>query len=777
MSSTASAHSRVRFGVFELDLQSGELRKSGVLVRLPPQPFKVLALLVSRPAQLVTREEIREQIWGADTFVDFEHGLNFAIKKIRDTLGDNPESPRYIETLPRRGYRFIASVDGLAASSSQQTSLPTVEPPEQKELGVVATRKSSRFRWAMVGSAAIAGIGALAAGLSYHYLPRPKAVGLTAADPVVIADFANSTGDPVFDDTLKQGLAVQLAQSPLLNILPDQKVQSVLAEMTRPPDTPLSADVAREVCERSGGKAYIAGSIANLGSQYVIGLNAVNCATGEILAREQVQVDGKPQVLPMLGKIAANLRGKLGESFKSIQEFDVPLAQATTSSLQALQAYSFGLSLYSKGDQSAAVPHFQRAIELDPDFAMAYANLARSYQVIGRYDLMRPALQRAFALHNRATQREYFDISAVYYQFGMVDPDKTIEVCELWVHTYPADFTPHRILGFEYANFGRWDRSLEEFRKASELDPSQALPYAGQLYGNMALARLADARAVYQSAKAHGVETGEVSRVRYLLAFLEQDSATMAQMSDLLEHQPGYEDAAVLQQAMTKMYYGRVRDSRALLQVLLDTAERGNKNDTLGNIQANMALEDALLGFTVRSLQHSEASLREGSERAALPLALAGDTARALSLSKKIAHHAASNADLRDIRFPELLAAIELKRGNPRRAVELLAPVKRYEQGWGDVYWASYLRGYAYLANSQGQSAALEFQKILDHPGVVLNSLFGATAHVGLARAYLLQGDARKARTSYENFFALWKDSDPDIPILKQAKAEYAKLQ
>lgn len=616
----------------------------------------------------------------------------------------------------------------------------------------------------------------LAVGLAYRYFPRRNAAGLTAADTVVLGDFANSTGDAVFDDTLKQGLAVQLAQSPLLNILPDQKVRAVLGEMTRPPDTSLTPDVAREVCERSDSKAYIAGSIANLGGEYVIGLNAVNCTTGDILAREQIQVDGKSQVLPALGEIAAKLRGKLGESLTSVQKYDVPLVQATTSSLQALKAYNFGLSLFYKGDQAAAVPQFQRAIELDPDFAMAYANLGRAYQVLRMHDAMGDSLRKAFELRNRASQREYFDISAAYYQFVLMEIDKTVEVCELWAQTYPSDFTPHRILGFEYATLGRWDRSVEEFRKAGEIDPAQALPYAGQIFGNMALGRLKDARAMYEAAKTHGVEGGEVTRVRYLVAFVEGDSITMAQLADLLEHQPDYEDAAVLQRALTKAYYGQVRDSRALLPMVIDTAEREKRKDQLGDIEANLALQDALLGFTARSLQHAEASLQTGNHESALALALVGDDRRASQLSKSLATEAATDGPLRDIRLPELLAAIELKRGNPAKAIELLEPVKRYEEGWTDSYWAAYLRGEAYLASRQAPEAALEFQKIVDHPGVVINSLYGALARVGLARAYVLQGDTSKARASYEEFFALWKDADKDIPILKQAKAEYGRL-
>jgi eukaryotic-like serine/threonine-protein kinase len=641
-----------------------------------------------------------------------------------------------------------------------------------------------RYRKALAVMSMVALLAA--GGFVFHYVARRKApvaghpsAPLTQADTVVLADFANSTGDPAFDGTLKQGLAVQLAQSPLLNVLPDLRVRSVLAGMTRKPDSRLSEDLAREVCERSGSKVYIAGSIANLGGQYVLGLNAVNCSSGEILGREQVQVAEKSQVLPALGQIASNLREKLGESLSSIRRFDVPLAQATTSSLEALKAYSFALDLLSKGDQAAAVPQFQRAIELDPDFAMAYANLGRAYQVLGKYDLMRPALRKAFDLRNRASQREFFDISSVYYQFGLHDAEKTIEVCELWAQTYPGEFTPRRILGFIYATQGRWDRSLKEFHTAAELEPSQALPYAGQMAATMALGKLRDTQSVYDAAKVHGVAGGEVIRLRYNLAFLQRDDLAMAQLADRLEGEPGFENAAVVEPARTKSYYGRIRDSRQLLQVLIDSAQRQKKNFPLSMINASTALEDALLGFNQRSIEHAEAASREPESAvvAATSLALAGNTVRASQLSKSIAQRAQNDAFLNDVGLPELLAAIALQRGQPTRAVELLAPVKRYERGWGDNYMAAYLRGLAYLASHQGREAALEFQKVLDNPGIVLNNLQGALAFVGLARACVLKGDKGRARASYESFFVLWKDADKDIPVLKQAQSEYSKLQ
>ena len=622
-----------------------------------------------------------------------------------------------------------------------------------------------------VGAVALTG----AVCVSYIYFRHPSAPKLTEKDTVVLADFANSTGDPVFDDTLKQGLAVQLAQSPLLNILPDQKVRSALAEMTRPADEPLSSNVAREVCERAGSKAYIAGSVANLGGQFVIGLNAINCTTGDVLAREQIEVTGKQQVLGALGAAAAKLRNELGESLSSVQKFDVPLAQATTSSLEALKSYSFGLSKYANGDQAGAVPLFQRAIELDPEFAMAYANLGRAYEVVGEGQLMDEALRKAFTLRNRASQRENYDISTVYYQFITHETDQTIQVCELWAQTYPRDFTPHRILGYENATLGRWERSAQEFRKAIEVDPGQSLPYSGQMLGNMALMRLDDARTVYQAAKQRNLQVGEPTRARYLLAFLEGDSVTMTQMADSLEHQPGSEGDAVREQAASKLYYGRVRASRELSQTLLDAAGRDKKNGIMAGDEAGKADDDALLGNIAGARLHANLSLRGGGEPA-MALALVGDASQADKIAVKWAGRATQGGYFNGILIPELRAAIELKQGNAMRAVELLAPVKRYEAGWIDKYMAAYLRGQAYLAARRGADAAPEFQKILDHRGVVLNSLIGALAHVGLARAYVLQGDTTRARAAYEDFFALWKDADKDTPILIAAKSEYARL-
>jgi eukaryotic-like serine/threonine-protein kinase len=636
--------------------------------------------------------------------------------------------------------------------------------------GRILVGEQQGIRWKVLVSAAIM-IVAIAAGGYFFFHRAPR---LSDRDTVVLADFANSTGDPIFDDTLKQGLAVQLGQSPLLNILPEQRVRSALKEMTRSPDEVVSADVAREVCERTGSKAYIAGSIANLGGHYVIGLNAVQCPSGETLAREQAEVNGKQEVLVGLGSAAAKLRKKLGESLGSIQKYNVPLAQATTSSLEALKVYSFGLSKWAKGDAAGAAPLFQQGIDLDHDFAMAYAYLGHAYEVQGQSDRTVDALTKAFALRSRASERERFDISAAYYQFVTHQTDETIQICELWAQTYPHDFTPHRILGFENGVLGKHEQSVDEFRKAKELDPSQALPYAGLMYGYMALNRLSEAKAVYQEAQDHKVGFGHPTGTRYFLAFLEGDNEMMTKLAASLAGQPGFESLALSEQFNTEAYFGRLGRAREFSNQAKDLALREGDRAKAADIESNAAWLEAQVGNSAGARQHAAAADNLGGQ-AALALALVGDTNSATKMADRLASHTPPGGFANELRLSEIRATIELKRGNPRRAVELLAPEAPFEAGWSDRYTAAYLRGLAYLDAHRGQEAAAEFQKILDHRGVVLNIVIGALAHLQIGRSYALQGDTAKAKLAYQDFFKLWQGADPDIPILITAKAEYAK--
>jgi DNA-binding winged helix-turn-helix (wHTH) protein/Flp pilus assembly protein TadD len=759
-----------RFKEFELDRGAFELRRDGQSVHLERIPFELLCLLVERNGQLVAREEIIASIWGKDVYLDTEHAINTAIRKIRKALKDDSEAPRFVLTVPAKGYRFVATIqqpeqprsDGVADASQTVTAAP---PP-------AASRERSSRGWTLFLLFAIF----LVATSLLTFLRFHRVQALTEKDTIVLADFSNSTGDPVFDGALKQGLEMDLSQSPVLNILSEQKVRATLREMTRSPDELLTKSAAREVCERTGSKAYIAGSVANLGGQYVIGLSAINCATGDTLAREQTEAVGKQQVLAALDKAAEKLRSELGESLSSIQRFNVPLTQATTSSLEALKAYSFGLAKYGRGDQAGSIPLFQQAIEQDPDFAMAYANLGRAYQVLGQATLCDEAIRKAFALRNRVSERERFDISAAYYQFETLQTDQTIQNCELWAQTYPRDFTPHRILGFENAVLGKYEQSAEEFGKAMELDPSQALPYAGLIFVNMDLNRMADAHAMYQKAQQRKLDFGEPQRARYFLAFLEDDKEMMAKTAASLSSQPGFENKALSDQSKTEAYLGQFNAARELSRRIKDKALREGDTATAADAESDEALRDALCDDWEGARSHAAAALKLGG-KPAMALALVGDSLSAAQTGDRLATQAPPGSFGSRVWMPEIQAAIEFKRGNPARAVELLGLATPYESGWFDAFLAAYLRGEAYLAAHRSQEAAAEFQKILDHHSVVLNSLIGALARLQIGRAYALQGETARARDAYQDFFTLWKDADPDIPLLLTAKAEYAKLQ
>ncbi|MGH8218906.1 MAG: winged helix-turn-helix domain-containing protein [Steroidobacteraceae bacterium] len=759
---------RFRFDEFELDRSAFELRRAGRSVHLERIPFELLCLLVERSGRLVTRGEILESIWGKAVYLD-ESAVTTAVRKVRLALGDNPEVPRFILTVPAKGYRFIARVEAPEPVTPKGADSAS-ELSAESATATAAHDRSRKIALLLVSVAILSvSIGLVA------FRHRHRSPALTEKDTIVLADFSNSTGDPVFDGALKQGLAVELGQSPVLNVLSDERVRSTLLEMTRPRDESLTEIPAREVCERTGSKAYIVGSIANLGGQYVIGLSAMDCATGDPLAREQTEARDKQHVLEALGRAADRVRVKLGESLLLLQRFHVPLAEATTSSLDALEAYSLGVSKWGSGDQAGSIPLFQRAIELDPDFAMAYANLGRAYQVIGQGPLSNRAFRRAFELRNRASEREKFDISAAFYQFVTMQTDQTILNCEIWEQTYPRDSAPHRILGFETAVLGNYQRSAEEFRKAMELDPNQALPYAGLMADFMALNRLPDARAVYEEAQIRKVYVGEPQYERYLMAFLEGDRQMMANMAVSQSRVAGRQLKTLLEQGDTAAYGGHLRAAQESWKLIEDKALHKADRALAADIESAMALQEALCGDLKSARDHSKVAAKLGG-RPALPLALSGELAGAARAADQLARENPPGGFVEQVGIPETRAAIEIERDNPTKAVEILASTAPYEAGWIDSYRAAYLRGEAYLAAHQGRLAAVEFQKILDHPGVVLNSLIGALAHLQIARAYAMQGDFARAGTAYRSFLTLWNYADPDIPILQQAKAEYARL-
>jgi eukaryotic-like serine/threonine-protein kinase len=756
MDDLGQADHLVKFQGFELNLQTGELRKSGTRIRLQDQPFKVLAALVQRPGQLITREELRKLIWPEESFGDFDHAINLAVTKLRGTLGDSADVPHLIETLPRRGYRFIAPV---------------------KISAVENFRSSTHMRaWAAVCSAALLAVG-LAVGGSV--LRHRKGYPLTEKDTIVLADFTNTTGDPVFDDALRQGLEVQLQQSPSLTLVSEEQIRQTLQMMKQPPNSRLTPAIAREICQRANGAGVLESSIAQIGTQYDLILKAVNCSTGELLVGTEARASDKNQVLDGLGQASSNIREKLGESLATIQKFNTPLAQATTASLEALKAYSLGVSKFWRGDQAGAIPLFQQAIELDGNFAMAYVYLGHSYNVLGEYQRQSEPLRKAFALREHASEREKFEIVAAFHQGVTLQTEQAIQNCELWEQSYPRDFEPHGILGFENGVLGKYEQSAEEFRKAVELDPSKSLAYGGLLLDLTGLNRFAEAGAVYQEAKERNISTDELDRLRYLLAFVEVDWPMMEKLADSLSHESGYEGRILSEEAKTAAYFGHLAEARELSRRSAEKALSESDTGTAAGVESDASFREALFDNSRNAGIHAAAAMKLGGppETYAMAVALANDTALAMKVVEQVASETRPGSFMDKETLGEFRGAIELKRGNPTRALEFLTPLAVYEGGWFEGYRPAYLRGEAYLLVHRGQEAAAEFQKIIDHRGIVFNEPFGALAHLQLARAYALQGDTAKARTKYQDFLNLWKDADPDIPILKQAKAEYARLQ
>jgi DNA-binding winged helix-turn-helix (wHTH) protein/tetratricopeptide (TPR) repeat protein len=786
----------IRFGVFELDAKNGQLRKAGVSLKMHPQPFRVLLLLAEHAGQTVTREEIQHCLWRDNTFVDFERGINFCINQIRTALGDDAENPRYVETLPRRGYRFIAPVN-LGTGPTADGCIPERVPSEEPQLGTdqdsrpvvvparnadaalhshtVAFTRKRTFLLAALGLLAI-----VATAVGWLFLSR-KAHALTEKDTIVLADFTNTTGDAVFDGTLRQGLAVQLEQSPFLSLISDERIRQTLRFMDKPIDSKLTPEIGREICQRTTSTAVLSGSIANLGSQYVLGLRAVNCRTGDSLAEEQETANGKEQVLRALSEAATKLRGRMGESLKSVEKFDTPLEQATTPSLAALHAYSLGRKTFLGGDPSGAIPPLQRAIQLDANFAEAYLMLGVSYANTGEWGRGDENISEAYELRDRASEREKLFIESQYSEFVIGDLEKALQFDELWTQTYPRDSLPLANLGSVYYLLGQHDKEAVVFQEALRLEPDAPLRYLRLAGAFATLDRLKEARELIEEVQTKKSDSLDLHMSLYQLAFLENDTAGMAREVAWSVGRPFAEDVFLSFEAGLSGYHGKVEKSRELTDLLTALAERGQRKDTAAENEAGQALAEALFGNSAQAQKRDAVALELSSNRrieikVAATEAVLGNTARAHALADNLEKRFPDDTLLRNNFLPIVRAQLELNRNEPQKAIEILQRAKPYEQGL-DALLSAFLRGNAYLAAHRTVEAAAEFKRVLDHPPVVLLEPWGALAHLGLARAYALQGDTAKAKAAYNDFLALWKDADPDIPILKQAKAEYAKLK
>ncbi|HVP52333.1 MAG TPA: protein kinase [Terriglobales bacterium] len=694
----------------------------------------------------------------------------------------------------------VASSGAVAAAAAVPSSAAVTPPPASRSSPAAVSASSSAVaplpvpgtvsggkRWKVVVPVAVVVVAGLAAVLylrSRSSAPAAKAAALTERDTVVLADFNNRTGDAVFDVALKQALAVELGQSPFLNVLSDRKVDETLRMMGHPANERISVEIGRELCLRTGSKALLGGTISSLGSHYLIDLNAVACNTGDTLAKEQGEATSKEDVLKALSRASSSLRTKLGESLPSVQKFDVPV-EATTPSLEALKNYSMGITVGRQKGNAPSIPFLKRAIELDPNFPLAYAALSVAYGNLQQPSLALQYATKAFQLRDRVSERERLRISANYFS-AAGEIEKAAQTYELWKANYPRDSIPHGNLGGVYTNTGQWEKALAEFQEGLRLAPDAVTGYSNLALTYLNLNRLDEAQAAFDQAFAHKLDGGDLRGILYLLAFLRGDTAQMEQQLAWAAGKPGDEDGLLSTQSDTEAFYGRLAKARDFSRRAVDSAVRADSKETAALWQVNAALREAELGNTAAARQGVTAALalspgRDVKVVAALTLARIGDAPHAKALTEELKKSNPNNTLLKLYWLPTIDAATELSRANSSQAIVDLEPAAPYELGLSLAFinylYPAYVRGQAHLLAHNGPAAAAEFQKLLDHRGLVGNFVTGALARLQLGRAYAIAGDTAKAKAAYQEFFNIWKDADPDIPILKEAKAEYAKLQ
>ncbi|MBB5318573.1 winged helix-turn-helix domain-containing protein [Tunturibacter empetritectus] len=780
-----------QFGPFEVNVASGELLKNGRRIKLQEQPYRLLVALLENPGKVISREELRSRLWLDDTFVDFDGSLRVAVRKLREALDDDAEDPRYIETIPKRGYRF------LVPEVRRIESAPEAAEPEAATFGDHARRDdleplktgAKATRWWLVAGAAILMIGIGLTVGSRMFFPH-KVHALTDKDTIVLADFANATGDPVFDGTLRQGLSVQLEQSPFLSIIPDEKIQQTLGLMGQPVDVKLVPAVAREVCQRTASAVVLDGSIAKIGTQYLLTLKAVNCKSGETLASSEAQASDENHVLNALGKVSVQIRNKLGESLSTIRKFDTPLEEATTPSLEALKAYSSAMQTVRTKGPDAATPFFKRAVELDPNFAVAYAYLGVMATTSLEPSLSVDYRTKAYELRGRVSEAEKYWITATYHKGVSGNIPKAIEACDLWIQAYPRSEMPRIYLGAAVLPVvGQYERAVEESSEAVRLRPDFPLAYAFNIRAHAALNRFDEAKALYAKALERRLSNPFIDVAMYDLAFAQNDTAGMAQHAAKLKALPRLGHQIINMEGDTAAYSGHLIDARELSRRAMDNAQRAGEKDAPAVYSGTSGLREAWFGNTGEARRRGSLALKLSSGRdlqyfVALTFAYARDDARAKALADDLDKRFPEDTIVQFNYLPTVRGKLALNKGDVSGAIQSLGAAAPYELGatrTTDLDWTAmfpvFVRGEAYLAARQGSQAAAEFQKILDHRGLVLNQPIGALAHLGLGRAYVLQSDIPKAKAAYLDFLTLWQDADPDIPVLQQAKAEYAKLQ
>jgi eukaryotic-like serine/threonine-protein kinase len=771
------------FGPFRLDPAQRLLLREDKPIPLQPKAFDTLLVLVRNNEKVVLKDEILSSVW-PDTFVE-EANLTQNIFVLRKALKGADDERRYILTVPGQGYRFAETVR-IRPHSEVRTAEPA---PQTQVVPQDSAEETKGTQWparAILGACVTVLVLALAAFLSLHFGRKPR---LTDRDTIVLGDFTNTTGDTVFDGSLRQAISMQLEQSPFLNLLSDQRIGETLLLMSKPKDTKLTLDVAQDVCQRTASVAVLYGSISQIGTRYLLTLQAMNCSTGERLASSHTQASDKDRILDAVGEMASQIRGQLGESLASVKKFDTPLEDVTTPSLEALKAYTLAHTQQVAGHVEQGNALYRRAISLDPHFAMAYEGLGINYFNIDESTLAAENTKKAYEMRDRLSERQKLGLEVIYYAVVNRDYEAAAKSALLATQIYPRDARALGNLAVCYGYLGEYEKALAAAKQAWESNPASAQHTANVLILYLQLNRLQEARAVAKQAKVHNMDTSFLDANLYLVEFVDHDPAGMEREAAEVLGAPGTENKNLMYyyESDTAAYGGKLAEARALTRRAEELSSRSDDKEATATYEAEAAVREALVNNLAQAKQKAKhaLSLSDGRDvvaMSAVALGLAGDTSKAASLASRLSTQFPRDTVVIYNSLPSIRAAIALRKREPEKALEALSTATPYELGQTAqqvtfVLYPVYLRGEAFLATHQSEAAVAEFQKVLDHPGLVQNEVIGALAHLGLGRAYALSHDNSNAKLAYEDFFALWKNADPDILILKEAKVEYARLR
>ena len=781
------------FGPFTVDPADRVASRDGTALAMTPKVFDTLVYLIRNRGRLLSKDELLKGIW-PDAFVE-EVNLAVNISTLRKLFGEGPQDGRYIVTVPGSGYRFVAEVSVMideqesikpgekilantdSVGSANQLDQPATTAASHSPTSIEKSSPHRNNIW--IGAAAAA--TALVALIFLYTLRRPHiSPGLTAQDFILLADFENSSGESVLDDTLKEGVAVNLGQSPFLNLVVNDRVRETLRFMGRSPDERIESVLAREICQRTGAKAMVSGTVSRLGTAYVVAIEAANCADGTTIAREQVEAKNKETLLPALSRATAKLRGKLGESLGSVEQFGVPIEQATTPSLEALKSYSIGMEQHRRGAEKDAIPFFSHALELDPNFAMALARRGAAYNNLGETTAASEDFRKAYALRANLSEREKLYLTVRFQDATTSDTTKSIETYELWGRLYPRDLQPFDGLAARYQIVGDYEKALTAGLQALQLNPDDYVPYANLAATYEALGRFDEAKRICEQAASVKRDSSYTHRVLYEIAFLHNDKATM-QHEVSIAAGTDREDEMLSDEAFALSSIGKLRQARQLFQRVWSDYERKGLHDHAAYLIAQEGLIEADYGnyAEAKTLADKSISLAEGIDArstVAEVLSLSKQQAEARAIADDLRKRFAQHAPLNSATIPTVLAAAAIQDGNPKKGLELLEQAKPYDLSEFSNLAPAYIRGQAFLQSRSGTEAVVEFHKLLDHEGINAASPRHALAELGLARSYAIQGENEKASTTYKQFLSRWAEADSDIPILRQAKSELARL-